>query len=126
MARTRANLPLVASLLTTAFCAGVYAAHRAGLLEIPALEIAELSTLDARFRLRGPRATKGDDIVIVALDEATRAGAPDIVQKRAGWARLIAALGRYQPIAIGIDGFFAAPEVILPPAVIGKARAAET
>src|SRR5262249_51536641 len=60
-----------------------------------------------------------------AIDEETRSQAPDLVQKRAGWARLIAAIGRYEPKAIGIDGFFAAPEEILPPAVVGKVRAAE-
>src|SRR5687768_3400288 len=96
MARARANLPLVASLLTAALCAGLFVAHREELVVIPGLEVAELATLDARFRLRGPRAPAGD-ITIVAVDEATR-GDP---------ARLVAALGRYQPIALGLAGGYA-------------------
>jgi adenylate cyclase len=123
--RRTANAPLVAAVVTALLCAFLYAAHRGGLLTLPYLETAELGTLDARFKLRGPRAPKDDGIVIVALDEETRARAPEIYQKRSGWARLVAAIARYEPAAIGIDGYFASPELVLPPTVVGKVRAAD-
>jgi CHASE2 domain-containing sensor protein len=84
----RRNPTLVVALLVTALCAGLFAAHRADLVTIPGLEAAELATLHARFRLRGPRAPRGEDITVVLADRVS--------------AELVAALGRYQPIAIGI------------------------
>jgi adenylate cyclase len=119
----RALPPLVAAGIAL-LSVGLHALHAAGIIAVPGLTRAELAAVDARFTLRGPRPLRTQDIVIVALDERTRAEAPDLFQKRAGWARLLAALARYRPAAIGIDGYFASPEITLPAEVVAQAKAA--
>ena len=78
------------------------------------LDAFEHMLIDARFTVRGSRAPATDAVVIVGLDDATRARYPEVFQTRAGWARLITALSAYQPKVIALDLFFSAPEVILP------------
>ncbi len=121
---SRLNAPLVAAAAMTLLCAAFYLLHRGGLLELPGLDDAENGLIDIRFHARGARRPVGDDIVIVGLDDATRARAPELWQRRAGWARLIEALGKYEPRAIGIDAFFQAPEIVLPRPVLEQVRAA--
>lgn len=84
----------------------------------------ENMSIDARFALRGPRPLASADVMIVGLDDATRAKYPEVFQTRAGWARLIRALGSYQPKVIALDLFFSAPEVILPEPLAQRVRAA--
>src|SRR5262249_31228462 len=118
------NLPLLAAAGCALAAAGVYALHAAGILPVPGLTRIELISEDVRFKLRGARPLDDADITIIALDEATRTRAPDIFQPRAGRARVLAALADYRPAAVGIDGYFAAPEIILPAEVVAKVRAA--
>src|SRR5262249_49507498 len=66
--RRQLNLPLVVAYAATVALAGLYAGHRAGLVTVPGLDALELASIDARFKLRGPRPLAGDEIVIVALD----------------------------------------------------------
>ena len=81
---------------------------------IPVLERLEDFSIDARFRMRGPRAPATDQIVIVGLDDRTHQVAPDVFQTRHGWARLIDALASYGPKVIAIDAYFGSPETLLP------------
>ncbi|MBP6627963.1 MAG: adenylate/guanylate cyclase domain-containing protein [Kofleriaceae bacterium] len=83
----------------------------------------EAMTVDARFRLRGPRPPATDQVVIVGVDDATRTAYPDLIQTRRGWATLIGALDRYQPKAIVLDLFFSSPEIILPDDLAARVRA---
>ncbi|HTJ47193.1 MAG TPA: adenylate/guanylate cyclase domain-containing protein [Kofleriaceae bacterium] len=79
---------------------------------VPGLDRLERASLDARFRLRGPR-EPDRRIVVVGVDDKTRSEDPDVLQTRRGWARLLEALGKYEPKVIALDVFFSAPEVIL-------------
>jgi CHASE2 domain-containing sensor protein len=72
----RVNAPLLAAVAATLVCAALYEGHQRGALSIPGLEELELGSVDVRFRLRGARAPRSDDIVIVGLDDATRVRAP--------------------------------------------------
>jgi adenylate cyclase len=107
------NWPLWAALAATALAALLYLGHHRG-LPVPGLARLELTTIDTRFRLRGPLPLADDRIVIVGLDDRTRREAPDVFQTRRGWARLIDALAAQRPQAIALDLFFSSPEIILP------------
>jgi adenylate cyclase len=93
---------------------------------IPWVAKLEGITVDARFRWRGPRAPATDRVVIVGIDDETRARAPELNQTRHGWAAFVRALAAYQPKAIALDAYFSAPEIILPPALADRVRAAAT
>lgn len=80
------------------------------------LERLELQTLDARFRLRGPTAPTGE-VVVVALDDKTLREAPELLQKRAGFAAVVDAVRAGSPKVIAVDAFFAEPESPLDPAL---------
>ena len=116
--------PLLAALLTTIVCVGLIAAHQLGRIDLPGLEEFEHNSIDARFHVRGKHKPQTDDIVIVGFDDKLRHEAPDVFQKRAGWARFLDALAKYEPLAVGIDAFFASPEISLPPGVMDKVRGA--
>ncbi len=81
---------------------------------LPGLAALEGFSIDARFRLRGPRAAATDAIVIVGLDNATRERHPEVFQSRAGWAQLIDALTAARAKVIALDVLFSAPEELLP------------
>ncbi len=117
------NWPLVAAVVAAAACALLYVGHP-GTVELPGLDALEQRSLDLRFRARGPRPVRDDRIVIVGLDDLTRREAPEVFQTRRGWARLIAALGRHRPLAIGLDLFYSSPEIILPRDLADEVRAA--
>ena len=116
-AKRQANVPLWSALLVTVLTSGLLLAHRTGQLNMPGLEEAELATVDARFQLRGPRRTLDDQIVIVGFDDRLRQTAPEVFQQRAGWAKFLTALQQYQPKLVGLDAFFATPELPLPESV---------
>ncbi len=121
---TRSNAPLWAALASTLICAGLALLHEAGTLRLPGIEAVELDTVDARFKLRGPRPPTSDELVIVGFDDKLRRRDPEIFQQRAGWARFLDALARYQPRFVAVDAFFASPEFALPAAVVERVRGA--
>ena len=102
-------------------CAALCAAQRLG-GRLAALEAAERVTLDLRFRLRGPRPPSGD-VVVVALDDATLARAPHLVERRAGLAELVDAIAAAGAAAIGLDLILADPERLLPDPLAADIRA---
>jgi adenylate cyclase len=110
----------------TLLCTLLYLGHRGHQWTLPAVDAWERSTIDMRFNLRGPRDRLDDRVVIVGLDNETRRHAPEAWQTRRGFATLIRKLTEAQPRAIGIDAFFASPEINLSAstiAVVQEARA---
>ena len=110
----RVNVPLWSALLATALSALALLGHHTGQWAVPGLAEAELATVDARFSLRGPRPPRDGQIVVVGFDDRLRQAAPDVFQRRAGWATFLRALAHYQPRAVGLDAFFATAELPLP------------
>ena len=108
--------------LAALLCAGLYAAHLARWVTLPGLDAWEAATEDARARLAGAREPLDDRIVIVGLDDRTHREAPDLFQKRRGVARLLDAVAAQKPAVIGLDMFFAQPELQLDPAVVEQVR----
>lgn len=90
---------------------------------LPGLETAEGLSVDGRFRLRGPRGPSSDRVVVVGIDDETRARHPEVLQTRRGYADLIRALTKYDVKVIALDLFFSSPEVILPDALEADVRA---
>jgi adenylate cyclase len=107
------NVPLVTAIAASVVAIALVAVHL-WVHAFSGLSAFEDMLIDARFTLRGPRAPATDQVVIVGLDDRTRAEFPEVFQTRAGWAHLITALSRYQPKVIALDMFFSASEVILP------------
>jgi adenylate cyclase len=112
--------PARIGLVLACLCAALCAMHRAG-RGIAFLERLERATLDLRFRWRGPVAP-GDAAVIVALDDRTLAEAPELIERREGAARLIAAVAGHGPAAIGIDAFYTDEERLLAPDLVADIR----
>jgi len=108
--RPKLNVPLVVGLVATALFVFLQAFARPAVLDN-----LEARSLDARFRLRGPRARRSDEVVIIGIDDATRQRYPEVFQRRRGWAKLLTAIAAYQPELVGIDAFYARPEIVLPP-----------
>ncbi len=102
---------MLTAVVATLLCLGAYVGH-GRYWRVPGLDRLERASLDARFRLRGPR-VPDPRIVIVGVDDNTRRDAPDVIQTRRGWARLVDALATYQPKVIALDLFFSSPEIIL-------------
>ncbi len=123
MARERTrNVPLVTAIAATVVALLLALVHvKTGAL--PGIEKVEGLSIDARFRLRGARDPATDRIVIVAIDDQLRAEAPEVLQTRAGYAKLIDALTAYDPKLLALDMFFDAPEVILAPDLAERTRA---
>ncbi|WAS94675.1 adenylate/guanylate cyclase domain-containing protein [Nannocystis punicea] len=74
----------------------------------------ERTSLDQRFRWRGPIATTGE-VVIVAIDDDTLERRPELYERRAGTAALVRAIAAARPAAIGIDQVYVDPEEVLSP-----------
>ena len=123
MKRAR-NVPLVTALVATAVVVALLAVHL-WLAPLPGLGKLEGMSIDARFAVRGPRAPASDRVVLVCLDDATRARDPEIFQTRRGWAKLLRALARYDVKIIALDLFFEAPEIILPAPLTRRVLAAD-
>ena len=123
-ARRRVNAPLVASSAAALLCALLYAGHLARVTPLPGLDDWEAATEDVRARVGGTRRPADDRIVVVALDDRTRAEVPEVFQTRRGHARLLDAVAAQRPRAIGVDVFFAYPEIQLDDGVVEKVSAA--
>ena len=91
-----------------------------GVVRSPLLERLEAWSLDARFRMRGPRRPKDDRIVIIGLDDKVRAQIPKLNQERRVWARFIDRVAAARPRAIGIDYIFDTPEEVLPAKLVQR------
>ncbi|HEY5952262.1 MAG TPA: adenylate/guanylate cyclase domain-containing protein [Kofleriaceae bacterium] len=111
MTRVR-NVPLWTAIASTVLALVLVAIHL-WVTALPGLEALEGLTIDARFKLRGPRAAASDRIVIVGLDDETRRQYPEVLQTRRGYAQLFRALTKYNVKVIALDLYFNAPEVIL-------------
>ena len=120
----RRNAPLLAAIGATAMCAGLYAAHMSRAVTLPGIDGWEDSLENARVRIAGPRAPADDRIVIVALDDKTRRSAPRLFQSRRGLADLFDAIAAAQPEVIGLDLFFAQPELELDAHVLALVKSA--
>jgi adenylate cyclase len=107
----RSNQALWAGLAAALLSSLIVVGFRLGRI-LPELEALERRTLDARFVARGARPAD-PRIAIVAYDDKTIAEDPSLFERRAGWARLLHALGGAR--AVGIDAFFTSAERILPP-----------
>jgi adenylate cyclase len=86
------------------------------------LELLERWSLDVRFRARGP-ATAHPDVVLVLFDDETARRDVHLVDRRAGWARVIRAVKSGGAKVIGIDALFDAPERLLGPGLGEKVAA---
>lgn len=121
---SKLNAPLFAGLLATAVSLVLFVAHTWGWVVIPGLAGLERLSVDARFRLRGLRAPRGDEIVIVGLDDKTREQAVELFQTRRGLAALFDALNDYHPKVVGLDMLFGYPESPLRSTIVAEVRAA--
>ncbi|MBL9099917.1 MAG: CHASE2 domain-containing protein [Myxococcales bacterium] len=115
-ARRWIRSPAAVGALLTCVCVLLCALHRTG-REVRFLETLERATLDQRFQWRGVR-PPGDEVVIVALDDATVQRDPELIEKRRGAARVIAAVAALGPAAIGVDGFYSDAEEVLSPQLV--------
>ena len=119
------NVPLLTAIVATVVACVLALVHtKVGAL--PGLAKIEGLSIDARFRLRGPRAPTTDRIVIVGLDDKLLDESPDTMQTRRGYAELIDKLTAYDPKLIAIDLFFASREVVLDRALAERVRALDT
>ncbi len=126
MARERTrNVPLVTALAATVL-ALVLALVHTKLGALPGILKLEGLSIDARFKFRGARDPGTDRIVIVAIDDKLRAEAPEVLQTRAGYAKLVDALTAYDPKLLALDMFFDAPEIILDPELAERTKALNT
>jgi adenylate cyclase len=117
------SAPVLAAGVAAVLVTALQIARTTG-IEVPGLDQAERASVDARFRLRGPRSAD-PRIVVVGIDDRTRQAAPDLIQTRRGWAHLIDALARYQPKVIALDLFYSSPERLLRPELADRVRAAD-
>jgi adenylate cyclase len=115
------NVPLLTAIAASAVVMVLLSVHL-WVRPFASLDAVEHMSIDARFAMRGPRAPATKDVVIVGVDDATRARFPEVFQTRTGWAKLIRALSAYRPKLIALDLFFSAPEVILPPDLAHRVR----
>jgi adenylate cyclase len=118
------NVPLATAIVAAAIATAIAAVHLF-VAPVPGIAALEGLTTDARFIVRGKREPASDRVVIVGLDDKTRAAAPEIFQTRRGWAKLLRALARYDAKIIALDLFFSAPEVILPDPLTRRVRDAD-
>jgi CHASE2 domain-containing sensor protein len=106
------NAPLVVAIVAAAVAMLVVALHLT-VAPLPGLGTLEDLTIDARFHIRGSRAPATDRVVIIGIDDDTRARFPELMQTRRGYAALVRALTKYDVKVIAFDLFFSAPETLL-------------
>ena len=124
MAERVPNAPLRVAITAALVMLGLTAIHL-WVRPLPALATVENLVIDARFKVRGPRAPATDRVVIIGIDDDTRARYPELMQTRRGYAALVRALARYDVKVIAFDLFFSAPEALLPDPIAAQVRAAD-
>lgn len=124
MADRPRNAPLLVAIVAAIVMLGITSVHL-WIEPLPALATIENLVIDARFEVRGPRAPATDRVVIIGIDDDTRARYPDLMQTRRGYAALVRALAKYDVKVIAFDLFFSAPEVLLPDSFAAQVRAAD-
>jgi len=125
MSMVRRHLTFVGGLGCTVVLALVFSLLSVGVVRWPLLQRLEAWSLDARFRLRGPRRPTDDRIVIIGIDDRVRAEIPKLNQERRVWARFIDRVAAARPRAIGVDYIFDTPEEVLPPKLVRRLRTAQ-
>jgi adenylate cyclase len=120
----RRHLPFLGGVGSTLVLALVFVLLSLGVVRWPLLQRMEAWSLDARFRLRGPRKPKDARIVIIGVDDKVRAEIPKLNQERRVWARFIDRVAAAHPRAIGIDYIFDTPEEVLPTGMVKRLRVA--
>ncbi len=126
MARERTrNVPLMTAIAATVLALLLALVHTK-VAALPGIPKLEGLSIDARFKFRGARDPATDRIVIVGIDDKLRAEAPEVLQTRAGYAKLLDALTSYDPKILALDMFFDAPEIILDPALAERTKALGT
>ncbi|HUS33372.1 MAG TPA: adenylate/guanylate cyclase domain-containing protein, partial [Kofleriaceae bacterium] len=121
MTRQR-NVPLLTAIAATVAVLALLAVHL-WVSALPGMDKLEGFSVDARFKMRGPRAPSTDRIVIVGLDDETHRRHPEVFQTRRGYAALIDALTKYNAKVIALDLFFSSPEIFLPSDIEADVRA---
>ncbi|CAN5330303.1 adenylate/guanylate cyclase domain-containing protein [soil metagenome] len=124
MAERTRNAPLLVAITAAIVMLGGTAVHL-WVKPLPALATIENLVIDARFKVRGPRAPATDRVVIIGIDDDTRARYPELMQTRRGYAALVRALAKYDVKVIAFDLFFSAPEVLLPDSIAAQVRVAD-
>ncbi|MFH2006270.1 MAG: adenylate/guanylate cyclase domain-containing protein [bacterium] len=114
MSRLRRHLPLVGGILATLTVSSLFALQATGVWRWPLLDRVEAWSLDARFKVRGPRKPRDDRIVIIGVDDKVRAEFPKLNQERRVWARFLDRVAAARPRAVGVDYIFDTPEQRLP------------
>ncbi len=118
----RRHLTFVGGLSCTLVLALLFTLLSVGVVRWPLLQRMEAWSLDARFRLRGPRKPRDNRIVIIGLDDKVRAEIPKLNQERRVWARFIDRVAAARPRVIGIDYIFDTPEEVLPRGMVQRLR----
>jgi adenylate cyclase len=78
------------------------------------IEVLERWSVDWRFRARGPR-VPSSQVALVVFDDQTAERAGPLFERRAGWAKVIAAIAASGAKVIGVDAVFDVPERLLGP-----------
>jgi len=116
------NVPLWTAIAATVAVLSLLATHL-WVEQLPGIGALEGLLVDARFKIRGPRAPETDRVVIIGVDDETRSKHPEVFQTRRGWADLINALTKYNVKVIALDLFFSSHEVLLPDELEAEVRA---
>jgi adenylate cyclase len=119
---TQRNAPLIASISATLLCVAIYAGHQARTITVPGIDAWESALENARVRFAGSRAPADDRVVVVALDDDTRARFPHVFQTRRGQAELFEKVAAARPLVIGLDLFFVNRELQLAQDVLAKVK----
>lgn len=120
MSLVRRHLTFLGGVGCTLVLALLFVLLSLGAVRLPLLDRLEAWSLDARFRLRGPRKPKDNRIVIIGLDDKVRAEVPKLNQERRVWAQFIDRVAAARPRAIGIDYIFDTPEEVLPAKLVRR------
>jgi adenylate cyclase len=116
------NAPLLVAIIAATVAILIVALHLY-VTPLAGLNTLEDLTIDARFHLRGARAPASDRVVIIGIDDDTRAKFPELMQTRRGYAALVRALTKYDVKVIAFDLFFSAPETLLSESLTNEVRA---
>jgi adenylate cyclase len=108
----RASRPVLGAALAALLVGGLSAVVRDEGPGRNTLELLERWTVDWRFRLRGARAP-APEVALVVFDDRTAEEAGPLFERRAGWAKVIAAAKAAGAKVIGVDAMFDVPERLL-------------